>query len=563
MKFKSILSAFAAVALIAVGCTEEQIAMELAELQVSDTYVALPTDGGNAAITVTANADWAFCTSGKQDTIPAWLTISPLNGAAGETNVTFTAGAATSTKEAVVKILVGGTEQYIHVQQGVKEPTKPSTCAEISAITSPDNKTYQVTGTCVQIANTTYGNWYIQDETGKVYIYGTLNNGAEQKFSSLNPSIEVGDVVTVEGPKTTYNGTVELVNVTVLKVVKSLLAIPVKEYSVPSKGDNVEVKLVYKGKDLQVKPQDEWISIADINVNADTTIVTLKVAENTDKPRVGTVHFASAANAQASEADIKISQAGLAGTLESPFTIAEAIEYCSKLTSATTENFYVKGIVSKVASQYSAKYGNGQFWLSDDGVYNNDLTKDFEGYNVLWFDNKSWVEGNTLISEGDEIVLCGQLTQYKGTCETNGKKAWIVSINGFTSDTKGMNLASALSIKDACALCANLTTNTPNMYYVQGIVSELTKYQYGPTYNTASFWLTDDGTTTAADKFEAYSIYYMNNKGLKSDVKWPENGTLIAVGQKIVLRGQLTNYNGTCETASKKCYIVSIDGKTE
>lgn len=257
MKLKSILSAFAAVALFAVGCTEEPIAMELAELQVSDTYVALPTDGGNAAITVTANADWAFCTSGKQDTIPAWLTISPLNGAAGETNVTFTAGAATSTKEAVVKILVGGTEQYIHVQQGVKEAAKPSTCAQINA--GPDNKTYQVTGTCVQIANTQFGNWYIQDETGKVYIYGTLNNGEAQKFTSLNPSIEVGDVVTVEGPKTTYNGTVELVDVTVIKVVKSLLTVPVKEFSVPSDGGKVEVKLVYKGKDLQVKPQEDWI----------------------------------------------------------------------------------------------------------------------------------------------------------------------------------------------------------------------------------------------------------------------------------------------------------------
>lgn len=557
MKLKSILSAFAAVALFAVGCTEEPMATELAELQVSDTYVALPAEGGNAAITVTANTDWAF------DGVPEWLTITPASGAAGETSISFSAAAVTSAKEAVIKILVGGTEQYIHVQQGVKEAAKPSTCAEILA--GPDNKTYQVTGTCVQIANTQYGNWYIKDaSTDKtVYIYGTLNNGEEKKFDSLNPSIEVGDVITVEGPKTTYNGTVELVNVNVLKVVKSLLAVPEKEFSAQSSGGNVEVKLVYKGNDLQVKPAVDWISMADINVNADTTIVTLKIDENTAKPRVGTVHFASSANGQASEADITVSQAGLAGTLETPFTVSEAIEFCSKLTGPTSENFYVKGIVSKIPSQYSAKYGNGQFWLSEDGVYNDDKAKDFEGYNVYWFDNKQWVEGNGVLSVGDEVLVCGQLTNYNGTCETNGKKAWIVSINGFTSDTKGMNLASALSIKDACALCANLTANTPNMYYVQGIVSELTKYQFGASYNTASFWLTDDGTTAAADKFEAYSIYYMNNKDLKSDVKWPENGKLIEVGQKIVLRGYLTNYSGTCETAGKKAYIVSINGKTE
>ena len=46
---------------------------------------------------------------------------------------------------------------------------------------------------------------------------------SEKNFLSLG--IEVGDIVTVEGPKTTYNGTVELVNVTVINIEKSLIKV--------------------------------------------------------------------------------------------------------------------------------------------------------------------------------------------------------------------------------------------------------------------------------------------------------------------------------------------------
>ena len=102
---------------------------------------------------------------------------------------------------------------------------------------------------------------------------------------------------------------------------------------------------------------------------------------------------------------------------------------------------------------------------------------------------------------------------------------------------------------------------------MRGIVSELTKYQFGGdgNYNTASFWLSDDGVynNDLTKDFEAYSIFYMNNPGCDSSVAFPAGGKQVAVGQDIVLCGKLTNYKGTCETASKKAYIYSMDGATE
>ena len=93
-----------------------------------------------------------------------------------------------------------------------------ATCAEV--IAGIDGTKYRVTGKCTEIKNATYGNWYLEDATGTVYIYGTLDaEGKAKNFSSLG--IEVGDVVTVEGPKKTYNGTVELVDVKVINITKA------------------------------------------------------------------------------------------------------------------------------------------------------------------------------------------------------------------------------------------------------------------------------------------------------------------------------------------------------
>ena len=88
-----------------------------------------------------------------------------------------------------------------------------------NVIAGEDGITYCVRGEVTKIANTQYGNFYIKDETGELYVYGTLDaNGATKNFASLG--IEVGDIVTVMGPRKDYNGTVELVNVRVMKIEK-------------------------------------------------------------------------------------------------------------------------------------------------------------------------------------------------------------------------------------------------------------------------------------------------------------------------------------------------------
>ncbi len=131
----------------------------------------------------------------------------------------------------------------------------------------------------------------------------------------------------------------------------------------------------------------------------------------------------------------KAQPADAAGTAKNPFTVAQAFAY---IDGGGADNVYVKGKVSKVVYKFDASHKTGTFWISEDGTFNNDLTKDFEAYSVYWLGNKEWADGMGQVAVGDEVVLCGKITKYtdknKGTItyETSSKKAYVYSINGKT-----------------------------------------------------------------------------------------------------------------------------------
>ena len=89
------------------------------------------------------------------------------------------------------------------------------TCAEV--IAGADDMIYRVSGKITHISSMEYGNLYLADNTGEIFIYGTLDKeGNTNNFESLG--LKEGDYVIVEGPKTIYQGIVELIDVTVVGV---------------------------------------------------------------------------------------------------------------------------------------------------------------------------------------------------------------------------------------------------------------------------------------------------------------------------------------------------------
>ncbi len=87
------------------------------------------------------------------------------------------------------------------------EPSGPvvATVAEFLAAAEGDT-IYQLTGVISSVANTEYGNFYLDDETGSVYIYGLCSPTGEQKYWAASGA-KVGDTITVQTVRTSYNGT--------------------------------------------------------------------------------------------------------------------------------------------------------------------------------------------------------------------------------------------------------------------------------------------------------------------------------------------------------------------
>ena len=152
--------------------------------------------GGNVTITATFK--------------PATYTITVAPTEHGTVSAPATAAYGTE-----VNVTVTPDEGYELDELVVMPAYNSVTCAEV--IAGADDMIYRVSGKITHISSMEYGNLYLADNTGEIFIYGTLDKeGNTNNFESLG--LKEGDYVIVEGPKTTYQGIVELIDVTVVGV---------------------------------------------------------------------------------------------------------------------------------------------------------------------------------------------------------------------------------------------------------------------------------------------------------------------------------------------------------
>ena len=492
MKAKYIFASLVAALAVLAGCQKEETAHYLDEVQVSSSYVSVPLAGGSSTpITVTATSSWTI--SG----VPSWLTVSPVSGSAGETKVSFSAPAALDGREAEILLTCDGATQRINVIQGLATVSN-ATCAEVNA--GPDSKTYRVTGTVTNIVNTTYGNWYLEDATGSIYIYGTLDaKGNEKNFLSLG--IEVGDEVTVEGPKTTYGTTVELVNVTVIKINKSLIKVAEMDpenAQLPVEGGNFTVTLENKGNGVYVEiPKDaqDWLSIASVAGN----VVTFKAAANQGGDRETLITFKTTDGKKDYTAQQTLTQKG-------------AIVECSVADFLAAEvgntQYRITGVITKVAR---ADYGNVYIrdWSGEAYVYGIGAKGDFEKLGL---------------KVGDIVTLVGKRGEYKGDAQmTGGQYESHISVTE-------ISLADFLAKPDSKTV----------YYMVTGTVKDLLS-SAGKTNDYGNLHLTDG--TNELYVYGCYSGYGATGDARKGFIK--KAG--IKEGDELTMIGYKDTYNGLIE----------------
>lgn len=168
------------------------------------------------------------------------------------------------------------------------------------------------------------------------------------------------------------------------------------------------------------------------------------------------------------------------------------------------------------------------------------------------------------VDEGDAYIPAN--TAYLSVASGTSSTLTIGKISSASSSIPGtqenpedkMNHGTAtdpISVADAIANAKAIGTEaSAKDFYVKGKISSI-KFEYSAQYGTATYNISDEGSTGTV--FTVYGSYYFDNKS------WQEGQTQIAVGDEVVVRGKIINYNGnTPEFADKKNYLVSLNGKT-
>lgn len=332
MKLKYIIPSFIAVIAMFTGCADDNEPTYLSNLKVSSSYVAFDVKGGTQKITVTATEDWSmdFMVPVKADSLDdekgivkynvptsqmatkenKWVKVSQLSGGAGTTDISFTVGATTATRSVTVRIKAGDKYQNIIVAQVDDSQTPVSTVKDV--LKGVDSKTYRVKGLCGKIFNTSYGNWYMVDGEGnELLIYGTKDATGAYNWNKFN--IAPGDSVTVEGARTTYKSTIEIVNATFISVKKALLLSKETSKTIDKEAKPFNIVITQKGEGLSFKSDVDWMTIEPgytVNKKGDL-VFTINPSENTTgKNREGTLTFKSTKGKEESVLTVSIIQLG-------------------------------------------------------------------------------------------------------------------------------------------------------------------------------------------------------------------------------------------------------------
>ena len=396
MKLKYIISAAIAALTMLASCSENDT-LELDNIKVSQSYIAIPEKGGDVTVEITASEDWTFdidfdVEEKKLDDekgvvkyyVPtkqldlkdnSWFKVSERSGSKGKTKVTFHADATTESRSSALQIKAGDKIQNVIVAQtaGAQE-VKVVSVKDVIAGT--DGKTYRVKGFCTAVSNTNYGNWDMADSEGNsIMIYGTKDATGAYNWNSFN--IAVGDEVVVEGPRKTYGSTIELVDATFISVKKALLACDDVNKFLAKEATSFELKVAQKGEGLSFESQSDWLTIEGNGYTSDgkgNLIFKVNVEENTTgSNRTGSIVLKSTKKDDETILPVSITQLGSSAVAEGGIAAINTV-----LKTSTDKKKPAKFDYILKNAKVTYKNGSNVFVEDETGglfVYGNDVLK--------------------------------------------------------------------------------------------------------------------------------------------------------------------------------------------
>ncbi len=622
----SFLSILAAAAL-ALGCVPEQVISSIPEFKPEQSYLGIPYEGGIANTGVTSKTDWSF----DEATIPEWLTVTPLKGSPAVNSIVFAADKNTAASDRTANLIVnvaGKQQRFTVVQSGPGAFDAPlSTIEQVAA--GADGEVFRIRATVTGIRNTNYGNIDVDDGTGSIYIYGLFNGlgqypkDAAGGWSSFG--IEPGDIITVQGPRTLYNGTtLELVDATLIKVEKSLIAVEPSEIALESaEAGTFTISVVSKADGMAVLPSESWIKLTDIAAGEGGAAVYSFAyeANTTTAARTASVVF----KATNSSKSVSVTQPGVPPTGQSITEIValpddsgvETLE--SIVVAKTTKGFVITdgktAIYAYDSGANAVELGNVVKVLATKTTYNG-VPELASITSVEKTDDSSWSHPTVkdiTASAVDYAATVAEYIQFTGTLKKSGNY-YNVEIDGVDPGTKQGSIVYPIDALDAASFDGKAITVTGYFNGISGggkyinviatkIVEANAKGSLSNPYTPAEAaaavadlkWTSNSDYEHTDEVYVAGKICKIANKGTYTEggtygnatfflsgdgtgdgefqvfralylgnVKFTEGKTDIKVGDDVVICGQLMNYqNNTPETVSGKAYLYSLNGKTE
>ena len=253
-------------------------------------------------------------------------------------------------------------------------------------------------------------------------------------------------------------------------------------------------------------------------------------------------------------------EAAIKGSKNAPFTVAEAKAYTSSLAAGveSDRDVYIKGRVVSIKENFSKAYGNAAFYIADD--MNASSENQFYVFRALYLGNVKYTYGD-LLKEGDEVVVCGRVTNYMGnTPETVQNKAWLVSLNGKSADDSTGAIGDGTEANPYNSVAANAfamslgDNEQSGEVYIKGKVVSIEE-QFGTPYGNASFYIADDVNVSSGNWFYVFRCFYLGN------MKYTD-GPLLEVGNDVVVCGKVekyvSSYGTILETVQNKAWLVSL-----
>ena len=627
MKLKYSIIALLAAAFSFVACEQEEPDHFLNEIKVSTSYVSFPAEGSTVTVDITTTDAWNFekiIKSGEKDAndkdilveAPAWLTISPLSGVAGDNKITITATAAEETREASLSIFCAGKSQIINVIQMTekKEPEVTPIQDAIAQGTENGGGNFRLKGMITKVVNTQYGNFYIQDETGEMYIYGVKNAGgqypkdADGGWDSFG--IGAGDVVTLDGPFKLYNGTPEIVDALIVAVEKSLIDVEAFDFAkLPAIDTTFNLVINAKVSPLLVTSDSEWLQITGVSDKG--AYVLHADANDYTAERTATITI----KAPGALKTVAITQVGIPATgakVTDIIAMADASEV--ETLESTTIAKTTKGVVIWDGTNAIYVYGDkaADVKVGDNikvfgtkktynGVPEIELSKDNENHKVVIYSSGNAFEapaatditadaGTYTSDKAVYVKLTGTLKvsgnylnllldefpegEHQGSIVNpvddlnaksyDGKKITITGwFNGLSGGGKYINVITTKIVE----FVDNPKGTLRNPYGADELAAALLAgetiegevYARGIinkidnvnlTYGNAQYWLSDDGQSPTLEVYRGF--WYGGEKFTAEDQ--------IAVGDEVLVYGKVKVYNNTPEfDANNK--IITLNGK--